>query len=489
MAREPNRGFRPVLTNPHFRALWMAQLLCQTSQHAIHFVQLVLIEQLTGSAVHLGITILAFSLPGVIFSPVAGVVVDRFPKKYILVASNLIRVAFAISYVLVLNTLSGTWELLAIYAITFLTATLAQFFSPAEAATIPLLVGEDRLLAANSLFTLTMVISQVLGLLILGPVLVSLARVQGGFLIIAALYLGAATLVSTLPKDRPGLLMATAGAARWRALWTDFREGLRFISGQPRLQSAMVHLVTITTLVMVMAMLAPGYAARVLGMAPQNAVIVFAPAGAGMLAASMVAGRWGHLLRRFRMGHIGAFLVGASFGALGWLSLDYQRLLQPILHVYPGATFSLTTGTMIIGFLLGLFMSSVNILAQTTLQRESPASIRGRVFSVQFMLNNLIGIPPMLMLGGLADVLGIPRVLIIVSAATILLAVFSVLIARGTIRLSRRSVPPTPLPLASPENAGFASSTSLKTAESGAMPPCAGELSPLEDRPAGRRAA
>jgi MFS family permease len=445
MEHEPSRGFRPVLANSNFRALWIAQLLCQTSQHAIHFVQLVLIEQLTGSAVQIGLTILAFSLPGVIFSPVAGVIVDRFPKKYVLVASNLSRVALAMSYIVVLNTLHGTWELVAIYAITFLTATLAQFFSPAEAATIPLLVGEDRLLAANSLFTLTMVLSQAIGLMILGPVVVSLARVQGGFVIIAAMYLAAAVLVSTLPKDKPRIGAAAAGVPGWGEFWVDFKEGLHFVSGQPRLQSAMVHLVTITTLVMVMAMLAPGYAARVLGMAPQNAVLVFAPAGVGMLAASVVAGRWGHLLRRFRIGYIGLIIVGALFGALGLLSLDYQRLLQPILRVYPNARFSLTSGTMIIGLLLGLFMSSVNILAQTVLQRESPAYIRGRVFSVQFMLNSLVGIPPMLVLGGMADVIGIPRVLIIAGGITMVMAIVSILILRGTIRIASRAQRSAPL--------------------------------------------
>ena len=434
MSQQPSRGFGPVLTNPHFRSLWMAQLLCQTSQHAIHFVQLMLIEQLTGSAMHIGFTILAFSLPGVIFSPVAGVVVDRFPKKYVLVASNLARVVLAASYVPVLATLDGTWELLAIYTLTFLTATLAQFFSPAEAATIPLLVGEERLYAANSLFSLTMVVSQAVGLLILGPLVVSLARVQGGFLIISAMYLAAAILVSTLPLDKPhsGAAAATIG---WREVWIEFKEGLQFVSGQPRIQSAMVHLVTITTLVMVMAMLAPGYSARVLGMAPQNAVIVFAPAGVGMLAATLVAGRWGHVLRRLRFGYIGLFLVGLLFAALGLLSMDYQRLLQPILDVYPGAAFSLTSGTMVIALLLGLCMSTVNILAQTVLQRESPAHLRGRVFSVQFMLNNLMGIPPMLALGMMADAVGIPPALIIAGLITIGMAVISLLVRRRATRL------------------------------------------------------
>jgi MFS family permease len=412
----------------------MAQLLCQTSQHAIHFVQLVLIEQLTGSAMHIGFTILAFSLPGVIFSPIAGVVVDRFPKKYVLVVSNLSRVVLAASYVLVLATLHGTWELLAIYALTFLTATLAQFFGPAEAATIPLLVGEERLYAANSLFSLTMIVSQAVGLLILGPLVVSLARVQGGFLIISAMYLAAAILVSTLPLDKPKA-RSTGFAISWREVWIEFREGLQFVSGQPQLQSAMVHLVTITTLVMVMAMLAPGYAARVLGMAPQNAIIVFAPAGIGMLAATLLAGRWGHLLRRLHFGYVALIMAGLLFAALGLLSMDYQRLLQPILEVYPGAAFSLTSGTMFIALLLGLCMSTANILGQTVLQRESPAHLRGRVFSVQFMLNNLMGIPPMLALGGMADAVGIPPVLITTGLITIGMAAISLLIRRRVIRV------------------------------------------------------
>jgi MFS family permease len=440
MSQQTNRGFGPVLTNPNFRSLWMAQLLCQTSQHAIHFVQMVLIEQLTGSAMHIGFTILAFSLPGVIFSPIAGVVVDRFPKKYVLVVSNLARVVLAVSYVPVLAILHGTWELLAIYALTFLTATLAQFFSPAEATMIPLLVGEERLYAANSLFSLTMIASQAVGLLILGPLVVSLARVQGGFLIIAAMYLAAAILVSTLPLDTPSA-RSTGFAISWREVWIEFREGLQFVSGQPQLQSAMVHLLTITTLVMVMAMLAPGYAARVLGMAPQNAIIVFAPAGIGMLAATFLAGRWGHVLRRLHFGYVALILSGLLFAALGLLSMDYQRLLQPILEVYPGAAFSLTSGTMFIALLLGLCMSTTNILGQTVLQRESPAHLRGRVFSVQFMLNNLMGIPPMLALGGMADAVGIPPVLITTGLITIGMAAISLLIRRQVIRVRVKAEP------------------------------------------------
>src|SRR5512134_1822632 len=107
MSQSANEGFRAVLTNRHFRALWFAQLLAQISQNAISFIQLVLVEQLTGSAMQLGITILAFTIPAVIFSPVAGVVVDRRSKKMILVGSNAIRVFLALSYIPILSQTEG----------------------------------------------------------------------------------------------------------------------------------------------------------------------------------------------------------------------------------------------------------------------------------------------------------------------------------------------------------------------------------------------
>lgn len=435
MTPSTERGFGPVLANRHFRALWLAQLLAQTSQHAIHFIQLVLIEQLTGSTIHTGFTILAFTVPGIIFSPVAGVVVDRLPKKWILVFSNLIRVLLAGSYVLILSRLHGSWELVAIYSVTFLTATLAQFFSPAEGATIPLLVGERLLLPANSLFTITMILSQVIGLMLLGPLAVSLLRVEGGFVLIAALYLGAAASVATLPTDNRPTPSGEAAVSGWQRLWSEIREGWRFVSGQPRIQAAMVQLVTIATLVMIMAMLATGYAARVLGMRAENAIIVFAPAALGMLIAMVVTGRWGHVLRRIGFGYWGLALAGLGFFGLGFASLDYQRLLRPILSVYPHASFSLTSATMAIGLVIGVCMASANVLAQTVLQQESPPHMRGRVYSVQFMLNNLIGIPPLLALGALSDAIGIPRVLEIVGLLAAAMAGVGFLM----LRIPRRS--------------------------------------------------
>jgi MFS family permease len=439
MNQAPDRGFRSVLGNKHFRNLWFAQLLAQTSQHAIHFVQLVLVEQITKSTIQTGITILMFTIPGIIFSPIAGVLVDRVPKKWILVGSNALRVLFALSYIPIITQLDGTPRLLAIYTVTFLTATVAQFFAPAEGSTIPMLVGENHLIAANSLFTLTLGVAQVAGLMALGPLTTQFLGIQAGFAVLAGLYLLAALSVSRLPVDRPAPRGESAMSG-WQQLWGDIKESLVFIRGQRRIQAAITQLVTIATLIMVMAMLATGYAARVLGLSAGNAVIVLAPAGLGMLLAIGLTGRWGHVLRRIGFTYIGLIIAGLAFAGMGWIALGYNTLMEPILRRYPGAQFSLTSATMALAFVLGLCLAAVNILAQTLVQGESPAYIRGRVLAMQFTLANLVGIPPMLALGGLADSIGIPRAMEIVGLVAVSMALLSVVIVRLPARLETAPV-------------------------------------------------
>ncbi len=426
MSIASKRGFGPVLTNRPFRALWIAQTLAQTAQHAIHFVLMVLVEELTGSSMHIGLVILAFTLPGVLFSSLAGVMVDRWPKKAVLIGSNALRVVLVGGYLLVLGVLQGWWLLLGIYAITFVSSAIGQFFAPTQAATIPLLVGEDRLLTANSLFNLTLAISQVVGIIILGPLATKLVGTRGAFVAIALMYLGATVAVTRLPRVASPARPTGSSLSRWEGTKADVREGWAFVMGERRVLLAMAHLTLIATVIMIMAMLAPGFASRVLGKAPEDAVFVFAPAGVGMLVATALIGRFGYRARKEWLSNVGLVMVGLGFTALGLVTQGYRILPEPFLHLYPQAALSVTTAVMGISLLLGLTMSSVSILGQTILQEASPPTMRGRVFAVQFMLSNLIGIPPMLTIGGLADWVGIPQVMLGLGGAVLVTAAISV---------------------------------------------------------------
>ncbi|MEZ4770318.1 MAG: MFS transporter [Caldilineales bacterium] len=420
----------PVLANSSFRKLWAAQWLAQSAQNTIHFVLIVFIERMTGSSIHQGLVIFAFTLPAIIFAPISGVIIDRWPKKYVLMASNLLRVFAICGYFVVLGLrghVSEGWLLLTIYVITFSMATIGQFFNPAEAATIPLLVERDHLIAANSLFNLTLALSQVVGLIILGPLAVKLVGTESAFVLVAAMYVLAALLVSRLPKDRPAR-MAQAARGAWNQAWAELKEGAAFVWERPRIMLTMAHLTLIASLVMVMAMLAPGISNRVLRLAPEDAMVVFAPAGLGMLLAALILGRMGNRTPRQRTVRYGlvAMVVGfAAFGLFSWrmMATGQGFVLNTSVIALPPASAALILSIVLISLLIGLSMSSVNIVSQTTLQDGTPERLRGRVFAVQFMLNNLVGIPPMLAVAGLADLVGIPQVLLGVS-----LAVFGVLL-------------------------------------------------------------
>lgn len=441
-----SQGFWPVLLNRPFRRLWAAQWLAQTSQNTINFVLIVLIERITGSSMHLGLTILAFTLPGVIFAPISGVVIDRWPKKVVLVASNALRGVIVLSYLLVLGLApdhSNGWVLLTLYTLTFLMSTVGQFFNPAEAAAIPLLVGRTHLMTANSLFSLTLALSQVIGLIIVGPLVVKLIGVEAAFVVIACLYGVAALLVGRLPRDEPRASHASAQGG-WQRAKSDLREGASFVISDRPVLVSMTHLTLIASLVMTLAMLAPGISTRVLHLAPEDAIVVFAPAGVGMLLAAVVLGRWGSHVSKQRLvrGGLLAMTLGfAMFGVLAWRfqATNQQFVFDASVIDLPVASAALILATIGMSLSLGLAMATVNIVSQTLLQEHTPDRLRGRVFSVQFMLNNLVGIPPMLAIAALADLVGIPQMLI--GIAGVILLVFGV-----TLRLQRRLIQPAGRP-------------------------------------------
>jgi MFS family permease len=396
-----DRTFTAVVKNRNFFVLWMAQILSQTAQNGIHFVQIVLIETLTRSTAHMAVMILSFSLPAVILSSVAGIVVDRLSNKLVMLASNGIRVLTVATYILVLDRLGGWSLLLVIYAVTFISSAIGQFFAPAEATTIPLLVGEERLLTANALFNLTLIGTQVVGLVILAPLTVKVLGIKGSFAIVAFMYLVASLLLSRIPRDKPRLVVQ-AGASMLKTAWEELREGWRYVAGKRSIIIALSQLVMTTTLLMMMAMVAPGYSTRVLGMLPEDAIFVFAPAGVGMLINTFLVGRFGYRFRREVMSSVGFSVMAVTMLGFGAAGFDLPLW----------ATIPKVPAIMALSVTLGAEISLVVIPAETLLQEKSPPELRGRVIAVYFLLANVVAIPIMLVVGTAADRVGIPQVVL-----------------------------------------------------------------------------
>src|SRR2546425_3422237 len=168
----PREGFLTLLKKKNFLRLWLAQLISMTILNASNFAIIVLIQEITGSTTLIGLAIICFSLPAVIIGAPAGVFVDHRNKRRILFYSNILR-AFA-TFGFVISLLINRNELVTIFLLTFLISSIGQFFTPAEGASIPLLVDEEELTSALSLFNITFMLSQAIGFIVFAPIILSL---------------------------------------------------------------------------------------------------------------------------------------------------------------------------------------------------------------------------------------------------------------------------------------------------------------------------
>ncbi|MBC7261013.1 MAG: MFS transporter, partial [Chloroflexi bacterium] len=220
-----------IFKNRNFRLLWISQVFGQSAQNAILFVQMVMVEGLTRSSGLVGLMVLFYNLPSILFSLLSGVVIDRFRKKSILLFCNISRVFVVAAFIFLRHYAQGLGLLTVVYILTFVLSTIGQLSDPAESAMVPLLVPPQQLLAANSVFHLLFNVAQVLGLLFLAPLALKLGGVDGAFATISLTYLITALLLWPIsthePQPDPHLMQNM-----WQNLWDELKAGWQFVIAQ-----------------------------------------------------------------------------------------------------------------------------------------------------------------------------------------------------------------------------------------------------------------
>lgn len=152
-------GPREVLRNREFLRVWLAQAISDLGDGLTSLTLLILVTRLTGSTAALAAMAISIALPTIVVGPIAGVFVDRWDRRRVMLAADLLRAVIVLGFVIA--AVSG--QLLALYALAFVEASVAAFFSPARSALVPRIVPPDGLMAANSLNQLTRVIATVTG--------------------------------------------------------------------------------------------------------------------------------------------------------------------------------------------------------------------------------------------------------------------------------------------------------------------------------------
>jgi len=397
----PKRArFSHVLRNKDFLFLWLDQLMSQLADRLLLYILLVLAYQLTKSNLGVSMPMLAFGMSAVFFGPSAGVFVDRLNKKWVMVISNILRGALILLMVPLIES-----SIVVLFAISFVIFSVSQFFSPAEISSIPMLVEKRDLIAANSLFMISLMVASILGIGLAAP-LTGFFGIKTVLIIAGSLHLTStlATLMISLKHHKKKFKVN---------LWSLLKEmltGLEFIRRKPLIRYSLAKLFIATSVLAVVSLLAVNFSEKVLLIGAANFGYLILSAGAGMLLGGLFLGRFSHHFRKANLIFCGFLLAGSSL-----------ILLTRLTDIF--SVFALV-------FFLGMGNAFIVTPLQTVLHEKIPRPIRGRVFGVQNMLINSAFTFPVVILGEFADLIGFRAIIISLGALILLTGVFDRFISK-----------------------------------------------------------
>lgn len=349
--------------NPSFRRLWLGQSVSLIgSQVAQLALPLIAVVQLHASVASIGLLSLVGFLPFVLLSVPVGSWADRWPRRPVLVVTNLARAALIAGVALL--AASGRLRLADLFVLSAVSGALGLLFIVSFRASIPELVGTDQLVAAESRLAGSQTVASIAGPG-LGGLLIAVASAPFALATDAASFVVAAVAAHGMVKGssrpgrpgRPGRLRDRGcdnGDTGREGLRGSAFEGLRLIAGHPLLRAlaaegAIANLcgTMVTTLFIV-------FAVRTLSLGATAIGLIMATGGFGALAGATWAGRLGGRLGTGRLCLLALAVADASLLALPAVSgrgAAAAWMLAPMVSVGAAATavFEIHTSALTLG--------------------------------------------------------------------------------------------------------------------------------------------
>ncbi len=379
----------------------LSVVFSQIAFNMMNVVLIFLIFFLTGSNFLVSLILFVSLIPQVLLSFVGGIFADKKDKKSILIWVNIIRAVI----ITVLFFITGSP--LVVYLIAFTVSVATQFYIPAEAPVIPKLVPEKYLIPANSLFGLALFGSTLIGFIIAGPAVTIFGR-SSAFLVIMCFFLLAGLFAKLIPtrliKESAGLEKKSPGS-----LLTSLVLSYSLLRDTRSVASSFILLTISQVVIFILAVIIPGFASSVLNLpAESTSLLLFAPAGVGMIVAAVLIGSVFEKTNRDVLMAIGVFISG--------IVLFLFPLFPQITALLPGQfrpdVISILIGTAFLG---GIGNACIFIPAQATIQEKIPENFRSKIYGLLFAIIGLFSLIPLITVGGLADVVGVNTVLYFVS--------------------------------------------------------------------------
>ena len=342
----------------------------------------------TGSASMMGLVLFATLFPETIMSLVAGAVVDKYSRKWIIVWTDSLRgvIVLGLAYLFYLDRITLVWIITAQALLSLNTA----FFNPCIPAVIPQIVDQEKLGKANAQTQLVRGISTVLG-----PALGGLCVATYGYLFVF-LFNGISFLVSAW-FELFLKIPAESTEQEQTSLIGDIREGFRFIIAHRQLLVLIASIAVIHFFVGAFQTTAPVLASFLDGNGAANLGAMQTAFGLGMVALSFVFGVLDLLKNREWVLLFGSiFLMGILFSSGG--VLVQIGLMDVWFYLVPFLIFG------------GLILVAVTCF-RTLIQVMVPNQMAGRVFGVAFSAGD-VSIPlAMLIFGILLDQVSVDYVM------------------------------------------------------------------------------
>ena len=363
MSSKPLETLRGMKT---FLVIWAGQLVSIVGSGLTGFALSIWMFEQTGQAMPIALNALAYNLPRVIFSPIAGSVADRYNRRIVLILADCGAALSTLAVAMIMFT--GNLQVWHILLTTAISSTFSAFQEPAYRASITMLVPKKDLARAGGIQQIGFAIQSILTPLIASLLYLGIG-LEGVILIDFATFFIAigALLVVRIPQPKP--TTETEEDGEKKSMWRDTLFGWQYLRKRPGLFGLLWYYAVVNFFLslsgVLMIPLVLSY-----GVATDVGVIQMA-GGAAMLIGGLAIGVWGGPKKHLIWGVVAAIgLSGFGYFLAG---------LRPV--------------TWLIGlaqFVILFFIPISAALSQAVWQKKVAPDIQGRVFAIRAMIAYLI---------------------------------------------------------------------------------------------------
>lgn len=400
-----------VLKVPSFASMMLSEFFGQLAFNMQQFVFIFVIYQLTQSNAAVSILVLSFTIPAIVFSLICGAYVDRWNKKSVLFAANIAR------GILLIPLLLLGFHLGIIYALSFLIAIATQFFLPAESAIIPTLIPKKLILSANAVFALGIYTTIFTGYILAGPILLFMGKTNTIAVLIFLFFVSTLFILAIrVSKKESKPTQQFPGKTLGTSLYKEIKEVFRFIRAARKVTQSLIVLTIAQAVIFTFAVLGPGYVSTILNVQIENlSLILIAPAGVGLIGGA------------FFLGSVGKKYKAKTLGLIGFVTAGLTFLLFPWVENFLPQVFDTFYVVIFLAVVVGFATSLIFVPAHATIQMETDDTLRGRIYGLLNALIGAVSFLPVVIAGGLADVLGVGIVITVIGILIIIvsLAIYS----------------------------------------------------------------